>query len=102
MAGDSLASFGLREETPKEYSVKEAVLPFQRFPGADMLLGPEMKSTGESMGIGKSFPLAFAKAQLGAFERLPRSGGVLLSMREGEWDVAAELTSTLITLGFTI
>jgi len=73
MVGQSLESQGIREEvTPPYYSVKEAVFPFVKFPGVDTILGPEMKSTGEVMGVGRTFGEAFVKSQLGAGTKLPR------------------------------
>jgi hypothetical protein len=78
MAGEPLACFGLTEPQFQHVAVKEAVLPFARFPGSDLILGPEMKSTGESMGIDQDFATAYLKAQLGAGVHLPRSGSVLL------------------------
>ena len=76
MAGQSLAQQGLtREITPSYFSVKEAVFPFAKFPGVDLILGPEMKSTGEVMGVGKTFGEAYVKAQIGAGECLPRAHG---------------------------
>jgi carbamoyl-phosphate synthase large subunit len=95
MAGASLA--GLREErllAPSSsgnwVSVKEAVLPFSRFPGVDILLGPEMRSTGEVMGIGRTFGLAFAKSQIAAGNRLPEKGTVLLSLADRDKPAALE------------
>ncbi len=85
------------------FSVKEAVLPFARFPGVDTLLGPEMRSTGEVMGWDRSFPRAFLKAQMGAGTDLPTAGAVFFSIKDA--DKTAELIETaqiLIDLGFTI
>ena len=83
MVGRKLRDLGFRAEVlPKHISVKEAVFPFNKFPGVDTLLGPEMKSTGEVMGIDVSFGLAFAKAQLGGGMRLPSSGKVFISVNE--------------------
>ena len=81
MAGEPLAAFGLRHVPLPHVAVKEAVFPFARFPGVDLLLGPEMKSTGEVMGIDREFGAAFAKSQLGAGNALPASGRVFLSVR---------------------
>jgi carbamoyl-phosphate synthase large subunit len=81
MAGEPLARFGLTEPRLDHVAVKEVVLPFARFPGSDVILGPEMKSTGESMGIDRDFPTAYLRAQLGAGVRPPRSGACLLSVR---------------------
>ncbi|HED18110.1 MAG TPA: carbamoyl phosphate synthase large subunit, partial [Gammaproteobacteria bacterium] len=76
--------------------------PFVKFPGVDPLLGPEMKSTGEVMGVGRSFGEAFAKAQLGAGETLPRSGKVFISVRSADKDGAVRVATELVSQGFTI
>jgi carbamoyl-phosphate synthase large subunit len=103
MAGKSLIEQGMTEEyVPPYYSVKEAVFPFVKFPGVDPLLGPEMKSTGEVMGVGRSFGEAFAKAQLGAGESLPRSGKVFISVRKADRDDAVEVAAELARQGFTV
>jgi carbamoyl-phosphate synthase large subunit len=103
MAGRSLADQGVTEErVPEYFSVKEAVFPFVKFPGVDPLLGPEMKSTGEVMGVGRSFGEAFAKAQLGAGEDLPRSGKVFVSVRGADKDDAVQVAAELVKQGFTI
>jgi len=103
MAGRSLKDQGITEErVPPYYSVKEAVFPFVKFPGVDPLLGPEMKSTGEVMGVGRSFGEAFAKAQLGAGEQLPRTGKVFVSVRNSDKDDAVEVAKELSKLGFTL
>ncbi len=83
-------------------AVKEAVLPFPRFPGVDTTLGPEMKSTGEVMGVGASFPEAFAKATLAAGDRLPREGAIFMSVADAEKDAAVLMALMLSTLGFRI
>src|SRR5699024_6829158 len=103
MAGQSLASQGLtREVTPGYYSVKEAVFPFIKFPGVDPILGPEMKSTGEVMGIGRSFGEAYAKSQSGADVTLPRRGRVFLSVRDADKDALLDVARTLIERGFSV
>ncbi|HHH42610.1 MAG TPA: carbamoyl-phosphate synthase large subunit [Gammaproteobacteria bacterium] len=103
MAGRTLAEQGMTEErVPDYFSVKEAVFPFVKFPGVDPLLGPEMKSTGEVMGVGRSFGEAFAKAQLGAGENLPRSGKVFISVRGADKDDAVLIARELVGQGFTI
>jgi carbamoyl-phosphate synthase large subunit len=90
------------QRIPKYYSVKEAVFPFIKFPGADPILGPEMKSTGEVMGIGRSFGEAYAKAQLASGVILPRQGAALLSVRERDKAGAVELAKILVAQGFDI
>ncbi len=103
MAGKSLREQGVTEEViPQMYSVKESVFPFVKFPGVDPLLGPEMKSTGEVMGVGKTFGMAFAKAQLGAGVELPTQGKVFISVRERDREAAVELAKQLAELGFAI
>ena len=103
MAGTTLADQGFtREIVPSYYSVKEAVFPFKKFPKVDPILGPEMKSTGEVMGVGDSFAEAFAKAQLGAGEKLPTRGKVFLSLRDADKTQAASLGRDLIAQGFSL
>ncbi|MFA5678797.1 MAG: carbamoyl-phosphate synthase large subunit [Pseudomonas sp.] len=103
MAGKTLKELGFTEEiVPNFYSVKEAVFPFAKFPGVDPILGPEMKSTGEVMGIGDSFAEAFAKSQLGASEVLPTSGTAFISVREDDKPFVAEMARELIELGFEV
>jgi len=103
MAGVSLAEQGITEEIiPQHFSVKEAVFPFVKFPGVDPLLGPEMKSTGEVMGIGKTFGEAFAKAQSGAGAELPTKGKVFISVKERDRASAVELGRDLVKQGFEL
>ncbi|GKS85631.1 carbamoyl-phosphate synthase large subunit [Acidovorax sp. SUPP1855] len=103
MAGQSLASQGItREVTPPYFSVKEAVFPFVKFPGVDTILGPEMKSTGEVMGVGKTFGEAFVKSQLGAGTKLPTSGKVFLTVKNSDKPRAVEIGRQLVTLGFDL
>ncbi|KFZ36961.1 carbamoyl phosphate synthase large subunit [Shewanella mangrovi] len=104
MAGQSLEAQGFTQEViPPYFSVKEVVLPFNKFPGVDPLLGPEMRSTGEVMGVGETFAEAYAKAQLGAAPKdSPRSGRALLSVRNSDKKRVAELAKQLIALGFEI
>jgi carbamoyl-phosphate synthase large subunit len=103
MAGEKLASFGLDDTIMRSHvAVKEAVFPFARFSGVDVLLGPEMKSTGEVMGLDASFARAFAKAQLGAGVKLPRGGTVLLSVRDGDKAAIVSIARRFVDLGFTI
>jgi carbamoyl-phosphate synthase large subunit len=82
--------------------VKEAVFPFVKFPGVDTILGPEMKSTGEVMGVGKTFGEAFVKSQLGAGVKLPRAGKVVLSVKESDKPQAVQVARELVELGFTL
>ncbi|AVR88800.1 carbamoyl-phosphate synthase large subunit [Thauera aromatica] len=103
MAGQSLASQGVSGEVvPPYYSVKEAVFPFVKFPGVDTILGPEMKSTGEVMGVGRSFAEAFVKSQIGAGVRLPTSGAVFISVKQSDKPVAVEVAKELHDLGFAL
>ena len=103
MVGQSLAQQGItREVIPPYYSVKEAVFPFIKFPGVDTILGPEMKSTGEVMGVGDTFAEAFVKSQLAASVRLPKEGRVFISVREADKSGAVEVAGALSQLGFTI
>ncbi len=103
MTGRKLADMGLLEErVPNYFSVKEAVFPFVKFPEADPILGPEMKSTGEVMGTGRTFGEAYAKAQAASGVTLPRSGVCLLSVRERDKPGAVQLGARLIAYGFTL
>ena len=103
MAGQSLASQGFtREIVPPYFSVKEAVLPFNKFPGVDPILGPEMRSTGEVMGVGDNFATAFAKAQLGGGNAPPKSGTVLLSVRDVDKPGAVAVARDLVSMGFNL
>ena len=103
MAGISLKDQNFNKEiVPEYFSVKEAVFPFNKFLGVDPILGPEMKSTGEVMGVGSSFSEAYAKAQLGAGEIIPREGSVFLSVRDSDRPFVAELAKEFFDLGFNI
>jgi carbamoyl-phosphate synthase large subunit len=102
MVGRTLEELGVREIDPPHVAVKEAVFPFVKFPGTDTLLGPEMRSTGEVMGIDLHFPLAFAKAQLGAGTRLPTSGRAFLSVRDEDKAPLLEVARHLVSSGFSI
>jgi len=103
MVGEDLEQQGFTSEViPPYYSVKEVVLPFNKFPGVDPLLGPEMRSTGEVMGVGRTFPEAFAKAQMGAGSRIQKNGKVLLSVRKSDKPRLVELGQKLIKEGFEI
>src|SRR5690606_12746948 len=103
MAGKTLAEQGIHKEVvPSYYSVKEAVFPFVKFPGVDTILGPEMKSTGEVMGVGQSFGEAFVKSQLAASVSLPESGTAFISVRAQDKPRAVEVARGLSELGFKI
>jgi carbamoyl-phosphate synthase large subunit len=103
MVGESLAKQGyVNQRKPGYFSVKEAVFPFIKFPGADPILGPEMKSTGEVMGVGRSFGEAYAKAQLASGVVLPRQGSALLSVRDRDKDGAVQLAKILDERGFDL
>ncbi|KAJ3073225.1 hypothetical protein HK102_006053 [Quaeritorhiza haematococci] len=103
MVGKTLAELGVTEEpTPSYTSVKEAVFPFAKFPGVDIVLGPEMRSTGEVMGIAPDFPTAFAKSQLGASSRLPSEGNVFVSVSARDRNGIVPIARKLAALGFKI
>ncbi len=102
MAGESLASFDLKRPAWQHIAVKEAVFPFARFPGTDPVLGPEMKSTGEVMGIDADFPMAFAKAQLAAGTVLPMAGTVFLSVKDSDKGVVLDAARDLVEMGFDL
>ena len=107
MAGKKLSEFDLdrRPFSQREFkaiAVKEAVFPFARFPNVDTVLGPEMRSTGEVMGLSKTFGMAFAKSQLGGGVTLPSQGKVFISVKDGHKDLMADLSVRLIDMGFTI
>lgn len=103
MVGTSLKEQGFEKEiVPKNYAVKEAVFPFAKFPGVDPILGPEMKSTGEVMGVGRTFAEAFAKSQLGAGEEIKTSGTVFISVRDADKKHVCEVAEKLHSLGFTL
>ena len=102
MAGERLADFTLRPQPDGLVAVKEAVFPFARFPGVDLLLGPEMKSTGEVMGLDRDFAAAFVKSQLAAGTELPTKGTVFVSVRDLDKAAAVELARSLRELGFEL
>jgi len=103
MAGTGLAAQGVAGDiTPPYFSVKEAVFPFSKFPGVDTILGPEMKSTGEVMGVGESFGEAFVKSQLAAGVRFPKGGRAFISVRDGDKAAAADVARDLVELGFSV
>ena len=103
MAGKSLADIGFTEEIiPGYFSVKEAVFPFDKFPGVDPILSPEMKSTGEVMGVGNSFAEAFSKAHIGTGQSMPVAGKAFVSVREVDKPASLKLAAGLVKLGFTL
>ncbi|MDO9100821.1 MAG: carbamoyl-phosphate synthase large subunit [Candidatus Nitrotoga sp.] len=103
MVGETLAQQGVTKEViPSYYSVKEAVFPFIKFPGVDIILGPEMKSTGEVMGVGDTFAEAFVKSQLAAGVKLPSTGKVFISVRGADKLGAVEIAKSLRDMGFTL
>mgnify|MGYP001944199730 CR=1 FL=1 len=103
MAGTSLAEQGFEKEiVPQTYAVKEAIFPFNKFPGVDPILGPEMKSTGEVMGVGLTFAEAYAKAQMGAGENFATSGNAFISVREADKSAVVEVARQTLALGYNI
>jgi carbamoyl-phosphate synthase large subunit len=102
MAGKTLKQQNTEEVTPGYFSVKEAVFPFAKFPGVDTILGPEMKSTGEVMGVGETFAEAFVKSQIAAGVKLPQGGRAFISVRDGDKVAAVEIARDLLELGFTL
>jgi carbamoyl-phosphate synthase large subunit len=102
MVGRTLADLGVEERVPSHVSVKESVFPFVKFGGVDTILGPEMRSTGEVMGIDRSFAHAFAKAQMAASNDLPQSGTAFLSLRDADKPVGVEIARGLAGLGFSL
>ncbi len=104
MAGEMLADFKLPDTAaaPDYVAVKEAVFPFARFPGVDTLLGPEMKSTGEVMGLDRDFGHAFAKSQIGGGTTVPTDGRVFISVRDRDKPAMVEMAQQLIGMGFEI
>ncbi|HFB54912.1 MAG TPA: carbamoyl-phosphate synthase large subunit, partial [Hellea balneolensis] len=102
MAGHTLSEFDLTSRAQGQIAVKEAVFPFARFPGVDTVLGPEMRSTGEIMGLAPTFGMAFAKSQLGGGVILPRSGTAFISVKERDKPGVVDTAQNLINLGFTV
>src|SRR5258708_34741007 len=100
MAGEKLRDFNLKKRKLGHVGVKESVFPFARFPGVDTVLGPEMRSTGEVMGIDRSFEIAFAKSQLGGGTRGPRKGTVFVSVRDIDKTRIADAVRLLSSIGF--
>ena len=102
MAGKSLSSFNLKKQTKQMFAVKEAVFPFNKFPNSDLLLGPEMKSTGEVMGFDKNFGMAFAKSQIAASNSLPTKGLAFISLKNSHKDEGVALAKQLSKLNFQL
>jgi len=102
MAGEKLSNFNLKDRSKGMYAVKEAVFPFNKFPNSDLLLGPEMKSTGEVMGFDKDFGMAFAKSQIAAANSLPKKGLAFVSLKDSHKDEGIDLAKDLIKLDFTL
>jgi carbamoyl-phosphate synthase large subunit len=102
MAGELLSSFDLRRAERTHIAVKESVMPFNRFPGVDPILGPEMRSTGEVMGLDENFGLAFAKSQVGAGLKLPLAGTVFISLKESDKPASVTPARQLLEMGFEI
>ena len=102
MAGETLKSFNLKYKKLDHIAVKEAVFPFARFPGVDTILGPEMKSTGEAMGLDRDFGTAFAKAQIASGNNLPLSGSVFISVKDDDKPQAVDIAKRLSKLGYKI
>ena len=102
MAGEKLSKFNLRSKTKNMFAVKEAVFPFNKFPKSDVLLGPEIKSTGEVMGFDKDFGMAFAKSQIGASNSLPTKGLAFISLKNSHKEEGVDLARQLLKLNFTL
>ena len=102
MTGEKLSKFNLKDKSKGMYAVKEAVFPFNKFPNSDLLLGPEMKSTGEVMGFDKDFGMAFAKSQIASANSLPKQGLAFISLKDSHKDEGIDLAKELIKLNFTL
>ena len=102
MAGDKLSKYKLKYKTNKKFAIKEAVFPFNKFPDSDLLLGPEMKSTGEVMGFDDDFGMAIAKSQIAAANSLPTKGLAFLSVKDSHKQEIIGVAQRLIKLGFTL
>jgi len=103
MVGKTLDELGVKDEVvPKHYSIKESVFPFNKFPGVDIILGPEMKSTGEVMGIDDSLPMAFAKSQIAASAKLPTSGTVFVSVSKRDKEAVVPIARGFADMGFRL
>tara|TARA_B100000787_G_C16148179_1_gene275282 strand:- start:237 stop:1175 length:939 start_codon:yes stop_codon:yes gene_type:complete len=102
MVGEKLSNFNLKSKTKNMFAVKEAVFPFNKFPKSDVLLGPEMKSTGEVMGFDKDFGMAFAKSQIAASNSLPTKGLAFISLKDSHKEEGVDLARQLLKLNFTL
>ncbi len=102
MTGEKLSKFNLKDKSKGMYAVKEAVFPFNKFPNSDVLLGPEMKSTGEVMGFDKDFGMAYAKSQIAASNSLPTKGLAFISLKDSHKDEGVDLARQLLKLNFTL
>ena len=102
MAGEKLSKFNLKDKSKGMYAVKEAVFPFNKFPNSDLLLGPEMKSTGEVMGFDKDFGIAYAKSQIASANSLPKQGLAFISLKDAHKDEGNSLAKELIKLNFKL
>jgi carbamoyl-phosphate synthase large subunit len=102
MAGEKLSKFNLNSKTKNMFAVKEAVFPFNKFPNSDLILGPEMKSTGEVMGFDKDFGMAFAKSQIAAGNSLPTKGLAFISLKNSHKTEGIDLAKALTKLGFKL
>ena len=102
MTGEKLSKFNLKDKSKGMYAVKEAVFPFNKFPNSDLLLGPEMKSTGEVMGFDKDFGMAFAKSQIAAANSLPKKGLAFISLKDSHKNEGIDLAKDLVNLNFTL
>ncbi len=102
MAGERLSKFNLKDKSKGMYAVKEAVFPFNKFPNSDLLLGPEMKSTGEVMGFDKNFGMAFAKSQIASANSLPKDGLAFISLKDAHKDEGIDLAKQLVKLKFKL
>ncbi len=102
MAGEELSKFNLKDKSKGMFAVKEAVFPFNKFPNSDVLLGPEMKSTGEVMGFDKNFGMAYAKSQISSYNSLPKNGLAFISLKDSHKDEGIDLAKDLLKLGFKL
>ena len=102
MAGEKLSKFNLNKKNKNSFAIKEAVFPFNKFPEVDVLLGPEMKSTGEAMGFDNNFGLSFAKSQIASNNTIPLKGNVFISVKDRDKDKILNNAKKLIKFGFSL